>query len=255
MVFFEKHGVEGKEIFRFFSLKNFNFPIHFHRAYELIFIKEGKLYATIDQKEYLLQKNDLAFIFTNQIHEFKTMDYSEITIFLFSPELVGDFYMNYKGLIPENNVLHLEGELAYKKLDSIYSQKSFLYGVCADLINQTLFAPVKQSPQTRVLYKILLYVEQNFSEECTLKAVAKHLQYDYPYISKLFVKLMNMTFTDYLNHYRISQACYMLKNSSQPIGEIANKCGYNNLRTFHRNFREITDRSPKEYQAEESVFG
>lgn len=248
MVFFQKHGVEGKEFFRISLLKNYHFPPHFHRAYELIYINEGQVSVTVDQKEYLLQKNSLAFIFSNQIHEFKAIDYSEIVIILFSPELIGDFYMDYKGYIPTDNVLHLDEEISLKKLDSIYGQKSFLYSVCAELTNQKTFIPVKQSAQTKVLYKILLFVEQNYSEDCTLKSVAKHLQYDYPYISKLFVQLMNMTFTDYLNHYRISQACYLLKNSSQSIGEIAIKCGYSNLRTFHRNFREITGKSPREYR-------
>jgi AraC-like DNA-binding protein len=59
---------------------------------------------------------------------------------------------------------------------------------------------------------------------------------------------MKMPFTDYLNHYRISQACYILKNSNQSIGEVASQCGFNNLRSFHRNFRIITRQSPKEYR-------
>ena len=248
MVLFEKHGVDGKEFFKYFPLKNYHFPLHFHRAYELIYINDGHLSVSIDKKEYLLNKNDVAFIFNNQMHEFKTIDFSEITIILFSPELIGDFYMNFKGFIPNDNILHLEDEINLKKLNSIYSQKSFLYAVCADLITQKSFLPVKQSPQTKVLYKILLYVEQNYSSDCTLKAIAKHLQYDYPYISKLFVHLMSMTFTDYLNRYRISQACYLLKKFNQSIGEIAISCGYSNLRTFHRNFRKITSQSPKEYR-------
>jgi len=248
MAFFENHGVEEKEFFRFFSLKNFHFPLHFHRAYELIFINDGKLFVSIDKKEYLLKKNEFVFIFNNQLHEFKTIDYSEITIILFSPELIGDFFMKFNGFIPYDNVLHFDGELDLKKLNSIYSQKSFLYGICADLINQTSFVTIKQSSETKGLYKILLFVEKNYSTDCTLKAVAKHLQYDYPYLSKLFARLMNMTFTDYLNHYRISQACYLLKNINQSIGEVAINCGYNNLRTFNRNFRKITSHSPKEYR-------
>lgn len=248
MAFFEKHGMEGKELFRFFPLKNYQFPLHFHRAYELIYINHGQLFVIIDQKQYLLQKNDLAFIFNNQMHKFETIDFSEITIVLFSPELIGDFYINYKELIPNDNVLHLEEDLELTKLNSIYSQKSFLYAVCADLVNQKSFTSVKQSFQTKILYKILLYVEQNHSTDCSLKAVAKHLKYDYAYISKLFTQQMNMTFTEYLNIYRISQACYLLKNSNQFVYEIAVNCGYNNLRTFHRNFRKITNMSPNEYR-------
>lgn len=247
MVFFEKHGVDGKELFHFFPLKNYNFPLHFHRAYEIIYVNSGQLYVSVDQKEYLLKKNDLVFIFTNQMHEFKTIDYSDITILLFSPELIGDFLMNFKGLVPDDNALHLEKEPDFSRMKSIYSQKSFLYSVCADLTDQKSFVPVKQSPQAKVLYKILLYVEQNYSADCTLKNVAKYLQYDYPYMSKLFVKQMNMTFTDYLNHYRISQACYLLKNSQQTISEVSARCGYINLRTFHRNFRKINGHAPREY--------
>lgn len=248
MVLFEKHGVEGKEFFRFFPLKNYSFPLHFHRAYEIIYVNDGQLYVSVDQKEYLLRENDLVFIFTNQMHEFRTVDDSDITIILFSPELIGDFFMNYKGLIPNDGSLHLK-TVDLSKLHSVYGQKSFLYAVCAELISQKSFIPVRQSPKTKVLYKMLLYVEGNYSTGCTLKEAAKHLQYDYPYLSKLFVQQMSMTFTDYLNRYRISQACYLLKNSQQAVGEVAIKCGYNNLRTFHRNFREITGKAPREYRA------
>jgi YesN/AraC family two-component response regulator len=248
MVFFEKHGLEEKEFFHIIPLKNYHFPHHFHLAYELIYLNEGKLSVSVDQREYQLKKNDLAFLFPNQIHEFKTIDYSEITVILFSQELIGDFYLNYKGFIPTDNILHLERELDLQKLNAVYSQKSFLYGLCADLIKKTTFTTVKQSPQMTVLYKILLYVEQHYSEDCTLKSVAKYLQYDYPYLSKLFVRLMNMTFTDYLNYYRISQAGYQLKNTHKSVGEVASDCGYSNLRTFHRNFRKINGRSPKKYR-------
>lgn len=248
MVFFEKHGVDEKELFRCFSLRNYQFPFHFHRAYELIYVDEGQLSISIDENEYLLHQNDLAFIFPNQIHAFKTVDFSEITIILFSPELIGYFYRHYKGFVPNDNILHLKLDLDLKSLDSIYSQKSFLYAICDKLVEQKSFIPVKHSSQTKVVYKILLFIEQNYSKECTLKTVAEHLNYDYQYLSKLFAQRINMTFTEYLNNYRISQACYLLKNSAQSIGEIAFNCGYSNLRTFHRNFKKITGISPREYR-------
>lgn len=247
--FFENHGVLDINYFRLIPLKNFHFPRHFHRTFELIYVNNGKLSVSIDDKEYLLQKNDLAFIFPHQMHEFKTLDFSDITVILFSPELISDVHMNYKGFIPTDSVLHLEEEFDFTKLTSIYRQKSFLYAVCGDLISKKTFAEVKQSPKTKVLYKILLFIEQHYGSECNLKSVAKHLQYDYPYVSKLFVRMMNMTFTDYLNHYRILQACYILINSQQSIGEVATQCGYSNLRSFHRNFRKFINQSPKKYRA------
>ncbi|MEK5379444.1 helix-turn-helix transcriptional regulator [Niallia sp. FSL W8-0635] len=248
MVFFENHGVEEKESFEKFTLMNFNFPLHFHRAYELIIVNEGELFVRVDQKEYILKKNDAAFIFTNQMHEIKTIHHSHISVVIFSPELIGHFFMNYKGFIPESNVIHLKETPNLQALNSIYRQKSFLYDICGNLVENTKLTPVAYSTKMKVFHKILLYVDNHYSQDCTLKAVAKHLQYDYAYLSKLFVHITNMTFTEYLTQYRISQACYQLKNSQQPIGEIAMNCGYNNLRSFHRNFKKITRFSPRKYR-------
>ncbi|MFC4324295.1 AraC family transcriptional regulator [Litchfieldia salsa] len=247
-MFFEDHGIEEKEFFQSFKPVNNTFPLHFHRAYELIIVNEGELLVKINQKEYVMNQNDIAFIFNNQMHEFKTMDHSDISIVIFSPELIGHFFMNYRGYVPENNVIHLSKIPDLNKLDSIYRQKSFLYDICSALVENTEFVPVEHSTKTKVLHKILLYVDRNYKEDCTLKAIAKELQYDYPYLSKLFVQMTNMGFTEYLNHYRISQACYLLKNSQQPIGEIAINSGYNNLRSFHRNFKRITSHSPREFR-------
>lgn len=247
--FFEKHGVDEKDYFLLLSLKNYHFPLHFHRTYEILYVNNGQLSISVDNHEYSLQQHDLVFIFPNQLHKFETHGHSEITIILFSPEWIGDFHMDYKGFTPTDNVLHLVQEPNLAMLDSIYGQKSFLYGICADLIRKNSFGQIKQSPHTKLLYKILLYVEENFASNCTLKAIAKHLQYDYTYLSKQFVHLMNMSFTDYLKHYRISQACYILKNSNQTISEVASLCGFNNLRSFHRNFRMVTRQSPTEYRA------
>lgn len=248
LVFFEHHGVEEKESFHSFKLVDQTFPLHFHRAYELIIVNEGELLITIDQKDYVMNKNDIAFIFNNQMHEFKSINHSEITIVIFSPELIGHFFMNYKGYVPENNVFHLNHTPNLQQLNSIYRQKSFLYNICGTLVDNTEFIAVEHSTKTKVLHKILLYVDRSYSEDCTLKVIAKQLQYDYAYLSKLFVQMTNMSFTEYLNHYRISQACYLLKNSQQTIGEIATDCGYNNLRSFNRNFKRITKYAPKTYR-------
>lgn len=248
MPFFEHHGIGEKKSFRYFKNVNYSFPLHFHRAYELIIVNKGKLLLTIEQKEYLLSKNDIAFIFNHQIHGFKTIDHSDITIIIFSPELIGHFFMRYKGYVPENNVFHLRSRPDLNSLNSIYRQKSFLYGLCSTLIEQSKFIPVKYSTKTKVLHQILFYVDKNYSNDCTLKSVAKHLKYDYAYLSKLFVQLTNMTYTEYLNHYRVSQACYLLNNSQQSIYEIAQDCGYNNLRSFNRNFKHITNYTPRQYR-------
>lgn len=247
MVFFEKHGTDHQTIFRKFDIENERFPYHFHRAYELIFTMKGNLAITVDDNNYLLHQGDIAFIFHDQLHSFQKIDDSSITIIQFSPELVGDFDHDFQGMIPENNILRNQ-QVHFGELKSLYEQKSFIYDMCFRLTRHTSFVTTKLTKQTRLLHQILQYVEENYASNCELKSAAVSLKYDYPYLSKLFLCLMNMTYTEYLNNYRITKACWQLRNSDYTISEVAENCGYKNLRTFHRNFNEIINLTPSKYR-------
>ncbi len=254
MLLFEKHGLEDKALFQCLFLNNFSFPMHFHRAYELIYVNSGEMIVSIGQQEHRLCQGDLAFIFSNQLHEFKGTAASDIAVLLFSPELIGDFYAQYHGQVPQNGILRNVTPPPFASLQTVYAQKSFLYAICDLLTHNTGFIPFAIKPKSNAMYQVLLYVEQHYASACTLKHISRHLQYDYAYLSKQFIHFMNMPFTEYLNQYRISQACYLIRNTRQPIGDIALQCGYENLRTFHRNFKRQMQRTPLEYRLPHETY-
>ncbi len=245
--FFEHHGMKGKDFFQVTQMRNQSFPAHLHRAYELIYVTKGTLFLQIEDKNYTMTGGDLAFVFHNQIHYFNAEQGCVVHIILFSPEIIGSFYSLYRDYIPENNVIHLSSDLDFSLCDSIYAQKSLLYHVCALLLKSTNMKKVSKRSQTAVLQQIFAYVDQYYQTDCSLKVISLAIQYDYAYLSKLFVRMTKMHFTEYLNNYRISQACYLLRQQQDLILNIAEKCGYTNMRSFHRNFRKITGCSPREY--------
>ncbi len=248
MILFEKHGIKENDLFKWTTLNVEHFPSHFHRAFELIIVRRGKAQILLDNENPVIVENDLAFIFPNEIHEIKVIGKSAIEIILFSPEMVGDFYVQYKGMSPENHILKLSKLPEKESLNSLFEQKGYLYMLCGNLIRNTLFKSMEGNDKNRVIYQILSYIDTNFQKECSLMMMAKYLKYDYYYLSKYFVNRMNMTFTEYLNQYRILHSCYLIKNSDKQIGEIATECGYNNLKTFHRNFHKILGESPSLYK-------
>lgn len=245
--FFQHHGMEKRELFQVYQTKNESFPAHLHRAYELIFVKSGTLSLQVDQKQYLMSEGELAFIFCNQMHSFSTTGESDIIIALFSPEMIGDFYLAYKDQVPANNIIRPDKSRSFDNLESIYTQKSLLYYLCGELLAATNMEAVSGKSQVEVLQRVFYYVDQHFGRNCSLKAVSKSMQYDYTYLSKLFSGLTGMHFSEYVNRYRIAQACYMLKTEKQTISEISSRCGYTTLRTFHRNFRLVMNCPPREY--------
>lgn len=248
MYFFEKHGLEEKQTFKYSVLENNSFPLHFHRAYEIIIVESGEMEIKIEETKYTLKKGEAVFIFPNQLHELVTVEQSICKLIIFSPEMVGQFYSSYKRSIPRNNKLSIQQDLDETIFETVYAQKSVLYMLCDRLIKSTDFDGITLSSKRKIIQNILLYVDTHYSENCTLKLVSHTLQYDYAYLSKLFYRYTGLTFTEYLNRYRITQAIYYLENSEYSMKEIANVCGYNNLRTFNRNFRHYKESSPSDYR-------
>ena len=60
-------------------------------------------------------------------------------------------------------------------------------------------------------------------------------------------KRLGISYTEYLNKYRINRALYMLSNQNHvQIQQIAEECGYDSLCSFNRNFKHFTGRTPRE---------
>jgi AraC-like DNA-binding protein len=103
-----------------------------------------------------------------------------------------------------------------------------------------------QSYHASILFTILC--RQNFQQECSLIEAAKASGYDYSYLSRTFKKKTGISFTEYVNQYRISQAAYLLSNTTDSISSIAFACGFNTIRSFNRNFKELIGIPPGEYR-------
>ncbi|MDZ7833984.1 MAG: AraC family transcriptional regulator [Alkalibacterium sp.] len=106
------------------------------------------------------------------------------------------------------------------------------------------------SSKRKIIQNVLIYIDDHYQGDCTLKDVAKAIQYDYAYLSKLFYHYTNLTFTTYVNRYRLTQAAYLLVNTDEAVSDIARKCGYKTLRTFNRNFKDLKGASPTVVQRE-----
>jgi len=246
MYFFENHGMNDTTYFSYGHLER-GFPAHLHLACELICVRSGSLFLSIDQKKYTLNKDELAFVFPNQIHGFVSNEKIDLYILIFSPEIIDDFFQAYKGYVPANNIISMPKWLHYDDLNCIYSKKGALYTLCGILLSTTKMEKSDSLANATILQKVFSYIDANFREDCSLKCTAEALKYDYTYLSRLFSKYTDVSFTTYLNNYRISQACAMLEKNEYTISEIAYRCGYMSLRTFHRNFQRVMHCSPHIY--------
>lgn len=253
MVLFQHFGLESSPIFKHFDISDLNYPIHLHRAFEILYVHKGQVQEQVDNRIYHVNPHQFIIVFPDQLHGFDMSPNTTATIILFSPEIVSAFSEQYKDHIADNPVIFDNVPPEFEHLDNIFGIKSFLYGLCNKVVEQTQLTLTKASSQLTTIYQIINYINDHYTESCTLKQIADSIGYDYVYLSKLFQKTINLSYTKYLNSFRISKARELLKNTSLPVTDIAFKVGYENLRTLNRNFKDVTGSTPAQYRKSSKV--
>lgn len=91
-------------------------------------------------------------------------------------------------------------------------------------------------------------IRKEFDTPLSLDAVAKRLHYNSNYLSGMFNKEMNMTFSEYLADCRLAAARRWLLETPLPVKDIARRLQYNNPQNFIRSFRKAQGVTPGEYR-------
>lgn len=93
------------------------------------------------------------------------------------------------------------------------------------------------------LNRIYAFVEQAYERPITLEEVAEMSNYSKAAFCRFFKKMTKLTFTEFLNNYRISQAKrYLIAGKN--VTETAGLCGYESLSYFNRIFKRVTSENP-----------
>ncbi|WP_238579187.1 AraC family transcriptional regulator [Neobacillus niacini] len=237
---------------------NLNFPSHFHRCFELLFLDDGEMEVIISQRCFHLKTGQFLLILPYEIHSFITKSQSRAQICIFSPDYVPTFQRMIENSSLEKPFFNLSLEAKtlisrtlFKDNSSLLEQKASLYLLLSELMGQTSIIKGKKQEQD-LLHKLITFIQEHFTESISLKSIAGTLGYSYNYLSKYFNDNIRMSFADFLNETRVNYACYLLRYTEKNITEIAYLCGYENIRSFNRNFVKIKLCTPKEYREKQS---
>jgi YesN/AraC family two-component response regulator len=98
------------------------------------------------------------------------------------------------------------------------------------------------------LNNIYQYTLQHFDEPIALQQVADIAHFTVPAFCRYFKKRTRKTYISFLNEVRINEACKLLLSKKlEGIAAIAYSCGFSNVSSFNRTFKQVTGKSPREY--------
>ena len=96
---------------------------------------------------------------------------------------------------------------------------------------------------------IYSFVATHYQDKISLDDVAQLVHMTTPAFCRYFKRLTRQSFVQFVNEYRIGNACKQLVQSDASISEIAFGNGYNNLSNFNRQFKSVMNTTPNAYRA------
>ena len=100
------------------------------------------------------------------------------------------------------------------------------------------------------------YIEKNIANSIKIDDVSKHLGLSRGYLRNIFFEQKGISPQEYLMQKKIETACDLLIKTDLSIGEIAKKCGYDDILQFSRIFKKRMGISSTEYRKQNiSSFG
>lgn len=106
----------------------------------------------------------------------------------------------------------------------------------------------KQCENVANLKKIMLYVEEHYSEPIFQAEVAERFHFTQQYFSRYFKKNTGITFTEFVMRYRVQQARKSLVESDKRILDIALENGFTDERRFITAFKKFYKETPLQYR-------
>lgn len=92
------------------------------------------------------------------------------------------------------------------------------------------------------------YIHRHYQEDISISTVSHELEISEGYLSRMFKKETNYTFTNYLIYYRLRLAMELLMDCRMKVYEVADRVGYSDTAYFSAQFKKIVGLSPSEYQ-------
>ena len=250
--------------------------MHWHPYVEVLFSLCDKNCVNINFTSYELNRNDLAVVYSGELHAVRSVREDSFLIIQFPiallavmgelnsvlPRLSRTPCIRYDEKNPESlQILHCAEMIGRHHFQEdpfrevqVYADLLNLFihigrlcikegegvpsqGSNADIVNQRLMA------------EACLYIAENCMKPLSLNDVAARIGVSRSHFAHLFKNYTNMTFVDFLTIERVKLAETFFMNPSLRVTDIAFESGFSSISSFNRAFRKIKGCSPTEFRS------
>lgn len=239
---------------------------HWHTSFEISYVISGEnenFY--IDGKIFNQSADQIVIVNPYQVHGLnlpKSRDRIAMTLML-PKEFLGFVGLNYRSIrlknrIPINDrMFRLFDELYHSTLttnaDKTIRQIGLVCLIFSDLVANwseevDLNATLEISKGLSYLDPVLIWLEENYTEQIDINDMAQVAKISSSYFAHLFKKYIQQSPMEYLTLMRLRHAQQLLRNTDDSISRVAEKTGFVNYISFINAFKKNYQITPKKYQ-------
>ena len=252
-----------KNTVRVRSVHSVSPTMHFHSHIEMLYLLSGEVAAKVDDNRYEMSSGDLLVVFPNQIHSYINNTDINGIILIFPEDFFDDYSQIFETKVLQSSVLSNKKTSNQIKwlIEQIYMnsygnfeyKRSIIKGLAITLMGEILERSEFLESNNKgndTLHDILDFCHNNFKTvDLSLQDLADGLHLSKHYISHQFSQKVKMSFSDYVNSLRISEACKIMNKAPKTsFSEIAYEVGFGSIRTFNRAFTKHMGKRPSDYK-------
>ena len=253
----------------------FNMPYHWHMEYELIHILHGGFTISLNDETIHMVPGDIVFVSDGIVHG-GVVD-SDDTVYeclVFDPQkllLPANYHAAnldqiFSHTLRVRNHFTPDDQKLSAVIPALFNQfqqhqpgyelivTGLLYTVFGLIIQEKQYTTVTVEPvesSFALLQKLknaFRLIDEKYSTALTLADLSNAAGLSPNYFCKVFQNLTKFTPIEYLNRFRIDQACVKLAYTDASITDVAYACGFNNLSYFIKTFRRQKGISPGKFR-------
>ncbi len=246
---------------------------HFHPEYEIVYVEAETGVRHVGDHISKYEGSDLVFIGPNIPH--LNFDYGVKTIvetvvvqmeehflgqpFFALPEMaaINDLFERGRtGLAFHGTTKKKAGE-QLKRLPTLahFEQLMELLQLFQSLASSKEYTPLQSRPIANAsvlkgqqrMHKIYHFIETNYQKDINVNKVAELTNLTTAAFCRYFKKSTHLTFTEFLNQYRVNQAKKLLLHDKN-VTEACYESGFENLSHFNKTFKKIAGENPSEFK-------
>lgn len=260
--------------------------LHTHDYIELAYVVSGEFRQRILGKDIVFQKGELCLIDKNCLHQDYLSNQSATILFLgiandmFAEIMDGNItaqkivlflqpallkqkdLQQYLHFRPNEGAEEMIEECLCTLLKELYDNTVGSRYVCKGLLMRifhilgsmyevSLSKEQRKTMNWLVFEEVSDYIRQNYAS-ITIQDLVRNFHFQEDYFNRLIKNKTGLTYSAYVQQFRLNEAERLLISSGKSIEEIAETVGYRNKGYFYKIFQDRYGMTPSQYRKRES---